>query len=82
MSANLARLVTDAAARLPERPALKLDDAVLTYAQLDGATAPWPACSSAKGVEPGDRVGVMLPNVPTSRSPTTACCAPAASSCR
>ena len=64
MSGNLARLVTDAAARLPEHPALKLDDAVLTYAQLSGATAHMAGLLAAKGVEPGDRVGIMLPNVP------------------
>ena len=63
MSGNLARLVTDAAARLPEHPALKLDDAVLTYAQLSGATAHMAGLLAAKGVEPGDRVGIMLPNV-------------------
>src|SRR5690242_12737684 len=64
MSGNLARLVTDAAARQPEHPALKLDDAVLSYAQLDGATAHVAGLLAAKGVGPGDRVGIMLPNVP------------------
>src|SRR3954466_10680200 len=64
MSANLARLVTDAAAHQPEHPALKLDDAVLTYAQLDAATARVAGLLAAKGVGPGDRVGIMLPNVP------------------
>jgi long-chain acyl-CoA synthetase len=64
MSGNLARLVTDAAAQQPEHPALKLDDAVMTYAQLDGATAHVAGLLAAKGVRPGDRVGIMLPNVP------------------
>src|SRR5919202_424414 len=64
MSGNLARLVTDAAAQQPEHPALKLDDAVLSYAQLDGATAHVAGLLAAKGVGPGDRVGIMLPNVP------------------
>ncbi|HWT24883.1 MAG TPA: long-chain fatty acid--CoA ligase [Solirubrobacteraceae bacterium] len=61
---NLARLVTEAAERHPERPALKLDDAVLTYAQLDGATRHVAGLLKSKGLEPGDRVGIMLPNVP------------------
>jgi long-chain acyl-CoA synthetase len=64
MSSNLARLVTEAAERYPERPALKLDEAVVTYAQLDGATAHVAGLLRAKGLEPGDRVGIMLPNVP------------------
>ena len=64
MSSNLARLVTEAAERHGDRPALKLDDAVLTYAMLDGATAHIAGLLKAKGVQPGDRVGIMLPNVP------------------
>jgi long-chain acyl-CoA synthetase len=44
--------------------AVKLDDAVLTYDQLDDAVARTAGLLKAKGVEPGDRVGVMLPNVP------------------
>jgi long-chain acyl-CoA synthetase len=64
MSSNLARLVTEAAGRHPDRPALKLDDAVVTYAQLDDASARVAGLLRAKGVQPGDRVGIMLPNVP------------------
>src|SRR3712207_2136238 len=64
MSSNLARLVTEAAERHGERPALKLDDAVVTYAQLDAATARVAGLLAAKGLQPGDRVGIMLPNVP------------------
>jgi long-chain acyl-CoA synthetase len=64
MSSNLARLVTESAERHAERPALKLDDAVLTYAQLDGATARVAGLLAEKGLQPGDRVGIMLPNVP------------------
>src|ERR1700755_297932 len=44
--------------------AVKLDDLELTYDQLDDAVACTPGVVKAKGVEPGDRVGVMLPNVP------------------
>jgi len=64
MSRNLARLVTESAEQHPERPALKLDDAVITYQQLDGATAHVAGLLKANGLEPGDRVGLMLPNVP------------------
>jgi long-chain acyl-CoA synthetase len=64
MSSNLARLVTDSAQQFPDRPALKLDDAVLSYGQLDGATARVAGLLREKGLAPGDRVGIMLPNVP------------------
>jgi long-chain acyl-CoA synthetase len=64
MSSNLARLVTEAAERHGERPAFKLDDAVVTYAQLDDASARVAGLLKEKGLEPGDRVGIMLPNVP------------------
>jgi long-chain acyl-CoA synthetase len=64
MSANLARILTDTAARRGDATALKLDDAELTYATLDGASAHVAGLLKAKGVQPGDRVGLMLPNVP------------------
>jgi long-chain acyl-CoA synthetase len=61
---NLATVLTDSAARHPDGPALKLDDAVLTYAQLDDASARVARLLADRGVGAGDRVGVMLPNVP------------------
>jgi long-chain acyl-CoA synthetase len=61
---NLARLLTDAAARSPESVAVKLDDRQLSYADLDEASARAAGLLRAKGVRPGDRIGVMLPNVP------------------
>ncbi|HLM51903.1 MAG TPA: long-chain fatty acid--CoA ligase [Solirubrobacteraceae bacterium] len=63
-NSNLATLLTDTAARRPDRPAIKLDDTVLTYQALDGAAARVAAMLRERGLEPGDRVGVMLPNVP------------------
>ncbi len=64
MSASLATFLTDSAQRDPDHPALKLDDTVLTYGQLDQLTRQVAGLLSAKGIGPGDRVGVMLPNVP------------------
>ena len=64
MGRNLASLLTDTAARHPQRTAIKLDDVELTYAQLDGASAHVAGLLHAHGFQPGDRVGVMLPNVP------------------
>jgi long-chain acyl-CoA synthetase len=60
---NLADLLTSAAAARPDAIAVKRDDRELTYAELDAATARAAGLLHAKGVRPGDRVGVMLPNV-------------------
>ncbi len=64
MTTNLASVLTDSAQRDSERTALKLDDAELSYAMLDEASARGAALLASKGFEPGDRVGIMLPNVP------------------
>jgi long-chain acyl-CoA synthetase len=61
---NLADILTTSAAAHPARTAIKLDDLELSYAQLDAAAAQVAGLLRAKGVEPGDRVGIMLPNVP------------------
>src|SRR4051794_14011819 len=61
---SLAKLLTDTADEHGDRTALRLDDAAVTYAQLDEGSARVAALLRDKGVEPGDRVGVMLPNVP------------------
>jgi long-chain acyl-CoA synthetase len=61
---NLAELLTDAASREPDHVALKLDDLEVTYGQLDEASARVAGLLREKGVSKGDRVGIMLPNVP------------------
>jgi long-chain acyl-CoA synthetase len=61
---NLAGLLTNSAALVPERAAVKLDAAELSYADLDAASARVAGLLHAKGLQPGDRVGVMVPNVP------------------
>jgi long-chain acyl-CoA synthetase len=64
MSENLARILTETAAKHGDRTAFKLDDVELTYALLDDSSARIAALLESKGLEPGDRVGLMLPNVP------------------
>ena len=64
MSDNLATILTDTAAERAEHVAFKLDDVELTYAMLDDGSARVARLLRAKGLEPGDRVGLMLPNVP------------------
>src|SRR5882762_1823355 len=64
MSASLARLLTDAVAENPDGPALRLDDMVVTYSQLEDGSRRVAGMLAARGIGPGDRVGIMLPNVP------------------
>ncbi len=61
---NLAENLSRSAREHPDNVAIKLDDVELTYAQLEGAASHVAGMLKAKGVEAGDRVGVMLPNVP------------------
>ena len=61
---NLAENLTLSAAATPDAPAVKLDDVVLSYAALDDASARVARLLAQRGIGPGDRVGVMLPNVP------------------
>jgi long-chain acyl-CoA synthetase len=64
MSANLASNLLESAVRHPLRSALITDTEVITYAQLEDATARFASLLHDRGVRTGDRVGVMLPNVP------------------
>src|SRR6202050_1640231 len=61
---NLSSLLERAAAEHPDQPALRLDELVLTYADLRAAAGRMSRLLSSAGIEPGDRVGLMLPNVP------------------
>jgi long-chain acyl-CoA synthetase len=61
---NLADNLAASAAAHRDHVALKLDDAELTYHQLDCAAARIANLLADRGIEPGDRVGIMLPNVP------------------
>jgi long-chain acyl-CoA synthetase len=63
MGLNLASIVTDSAARAPETVAVRLGPLELTYAELDDRSARLAALLREKGLQQGDRVGVMLPNV-------------------
>ncbi|GGR77263.1 long-chain-fatty-acid--CoA ligase [Micromonospora fulviviridis] len=61
---NLAQNLAASAARDGAAPAIRLGDAVLSFAQLDEASARVAGLLRDRGVQPGDRVGIMLPNVP------------------
>ncbi|MFJ3670470.1 long-chain fatty acid--CoA ligase [Streptomyces sp. NPDC090106] len=61
---NLAEFLTRTARRHPGRTALRLGTTDVTYAELDERSARAAALLRAEGVGPGDRVALMLPNVP------------------
>jgi long-chain acyl-CoA synthetase len=62
--ANLSSLLERAAAGHPERPAVKLDDLVLSYERLRESAGRVTSLLASAGVAKGDRVGLMLPNIP------------------
>jgi long-chain acyl-CoA synthetase len=64
MGMNLASILTASAERAPDSPAIRLGDIELSYSELDDRSARLATLLREKGLEPGDRVGVMLPNVP------------------
>ncbi|MGZ4182733.1 MAG: long-chain-fatty-acid--CoA ligase [Solirubrobacteraceae bacterium] len=61
---NLATILTDSAQTDPDHVALRLDDMEVSYGLLDEGSARIAALLTDRGLEPGDRVGIMLPNVP------------------
>ena len=63
MGLNLASIVTESAERAPEAVAVRLAPIELTYAELDDRSARLATLLREKGIEQGDRIGVMLPNV-------------------
>src|SRR6201985_3484215 len=60
LSANLFA----SAERYPQRVALRCDDLQFTFAEFDAAAAKVATLLEQAGIEPGDRVGVMLSNTP------------------
>jgi long-chain acyl-CoA synthetase len=64
MSENLASILTRSAEQNGDGIAVKLDDVELNYTVVNEGAKRVAGLLQGKGVEPGDRVGVMLPNVP------------------
>ncbi|WP_436007986.1 long-chain-fatty-acid--CoA ligase, partial [Knoellia sp. LjRoot47] len=60
LSSNLVRTATS----MPERPAIKMGGQDISYEQLHGLAAKLAGSLRASGIEPGDRVALILPNVP------------------
>src|SRR5450755_3378636 len=60
---NLARNLTDTTRTQAGRVAVRVDDAAMTYRALDEASARVAGLLHERGLKPGDRVGIMMPNV-------------------
>jgi long-chain acyl-CoA synthetase len=63
MVTNLARNLNSTADQHGDRPAVRHDDQVVTYAELLSEAQRVTGLLQARGVQPGDRVGLVLPNV-------------------
>jgi len=64
MSLNLAFVLDEGARTYPDHVALIIDDFRITYGQLQRASMRMAALLREKGVQPGDKVALLLPNVP------------------
>src|SRR3954453_20426218 len=64
MPTSLAQHLTETAKVHADRPALKLDDSIVNYAVLNEGATRIAGLLKEQGVQPGDRVGIMLPNGP------------------
>ena len=61
---NLAANLVTSAAEHGERPAVRLDEHALSYGDLHAGAAAVAGMLRGRGLEPGDRVGLVLPNLP------------------
>ena len=61
---NLAANLLDTTERYGDHIALKLDETEMPYAALDAASARVAGLLRSRGIERGERVGIMVPNVP------------------
>jgi long-chain acyl-CoA synthetase len=60
---NIAVWVADRALSDPHLPAIKQGDTILSYAALDGAASRFATLLAGRGVQRGDRVALIMPNV-------------------
>jgi long-chain acyl-CoA synthetase len=64
MHLNLGSILQAAAAARPDQPVVRLNELVLCYRELDRAARGVAASLRDRGVAPGDKVALMIPNVP------------------
>ena len=60
---NLAKNLTETTRAHAGRVAVRVDNAAMTYRALDEASARVAGLLHERGLKPGDRVGIMMPNV-------------------
>jgi long-chain acyl-CoA synthetase len=60
---NLAVILRESATARPGAPAIRYDGAAITYADLDARSDAVAAALATRGIRPGDRVGLHLPNI-------------------
>ena len=61
---NLAATLVDTATRVPDKVGIKLDQAEVSWSALHRAAARVAGQLKAAGLQTGDRVSLILPNVP------------------
>ena len=61
---NLSQLLTDTAARYPQRTAIVFGESRINYANLDAASNQVANLLVSRGIEPGDKVALSCPNLP------------------
>ncbi|HUR50753.1 MAG TPA: long-chain fatty acid--CoA ligase [Mycobacteriales bacterium] len=64
MSLTIASILAESATRFADNTAVVIGDLRLTYAQLWGHAKQYASVLRDRGVEPGDRVALLLPNTP------------------
>ena len=64
MTLNLGTILHANAQERPEHPAVILDQRSIAYAELDRAARSVAAALRERGVQPGDAVALLIPNVP------------------
>ncbi|MYE53468.1 MAG: AMP-binding protein, partial [Gammaproteobacteria bacterium] len=64
VAGTLCELLLGAAERFPDQDALVFPDSALTYAELRERAFERARSLMALGVEPGDHVGILMPNCP------------------
>jgi long-chain acyl-CoA synthetase len=64
MSLTIASILAESATRFADRTAVVLGDVRLSYAQLWGHARQYAAVLRERGIGPGDKVALLLPNTP------------------
>lgn len=64
MSLNIATLLSESAKARPQHPAIVIGDVSISYATLDGHARRFGSALRGFGLQPGQHIALMLPNVP------------------